>query len=114
MPFQHRLIRIGIASSLRIFRNSDVEHVSYDQRPSGFAPVDAQRFVNLPPVSRQFKSSAHFPALRTLFVRHKLASIPVSSDFLMVFVCRFLQLPPIGIENKHAVLVVGDVYFRIL
>ena len=114
MPFQHWLIRIGIMASLRIFRDSNVEHISYDQRPSGFAPIDAERFVNLPPVSRQFKSSAHFPALRTLFVRHKLASIPVSGDFLMVFVCGLLQLPAIGIENKHAVLVVGDVYFRIL
>ena len=113
MPFQHRLIRIGIAASLRIFRDCNVEHVSYDQRPSRFAPVDAERFVNLPPVSRQFKSSAHFPALRTLFVRHKLASIPVSSDFLVVFVCGCLQLAPIGKENKHAVLIVRDVHLSI-
>ena len=114
MSFQHWLIRIGIVASLRIFRDSNVEHVSYDQRPSGFALVDAQRFVNLPAVSRQFESSAHLPALRTLFIRHKLASIPVSGDFLMVFVCGFLQLPAIGIENKHSVLIVGDVHLRIL
>src|SRR5882672_6314610 len=114
MSFQHRLIRIGIVASLRIFRISDVKHVSYDQRPSGLAPVDIKGFVDLSAVSRQFESSAHLPALRALFVRHKLASIPVSSDFLMVFVRGFLQLAPIGNENKHAVLIVRDVHFRIL
>ena len=32
----------------------------------------------------------------------------------MVFVCGFLQLPAIGIENKHSVLIVRDVNLGIL
>jgi hypothetical protein len=73
-----------------------------------------QGFVKLPAVLGQFEGSAHLSTLRTLLVRHKLASIPVRSDFLIAVVLGFLQLSPVGVENKLVVLIVRRIDFRIL
>src|SRR5258706_15185795 len=114
MPFHHGLVRIGTLAALRIARTRDVIHVSHVQRASILAPLDSNGFVGLLAVLGQFECSAHPAALRTLFVRYKLAAIPMRGDFLIIGIRGFLQLASIGIENELVKMLVGDVHFRIL
>ena len=113
MPFHHGFIRIGILAALRICRIDNVVDISDVQRASRFGPLDDNGFIDLPAIFGQFECSAHPGALRTLFVRHKLASVPVRRNFLII-VCWFLQLAAVRIENKLVEMLIGYLHLSIL
>ena len=113
MPFQHWLVGVGFVVSLCTWAG-DVKYIPNDQLSLGFASVDVHGFEKLPSVRGQFKRPAHLGALGSLLIRDKQLSIPARCDFLIAVVFRFLQLPPIDKESKLAVMVVRQIYFRIL
>src|ERR1035441_1619099 len=69
-------------------------------------------FIKLLAILGQFERSAHLCALRTFFIRHKLASTPVRGNLLISVILGFLQLPPVGKENKLVGLIVRQIDFR--
>ena len=110
---QHRPIRIRIRIA-RCVRRGDIINISYDHRPPRSSILDIQSFVQLVPILRQFKCTAHLPAQRTLLIRNQLASIPLRQNFLLVAVRRLLQFPSVSVQQQFVRLIVSHIHFRIL
>lgn len=113
MSLEHRPVRIRFLTARRV-RAGEIIHIPDDHRPARSAIVDMQSFVQLPPILRQFKCAAHFPAQRTLLIRHQLASAPVRQNLLLVAVRGLLQFPPVRVQQQLVRLIIGHIDFRIL
>src|SRR5271163_4530365 len=120
MLASHSISMLGTAASSGASRRGARRHwiinVAHIERRAGTPRRQTHRFVKLRAVVGQFKCAAHFSAARALLVRNKTWPVPMRSNFLIAVILRigFLQFAAVGEERALAILLVGEIDFRIL